>query len=113
MVGNKPSTIERDELSSSRERAMITADEEHITIEDNGVMLREIITEDLSNKINDDYSNLPPEKWLEKINELWQKGFKTEAEQNLNSFMKKYPDYPKNILLDVLHKDIILLDIIK
>jgi hypothetical protein len=113
MVGTKPSAEERDEQSSDRERAIITTDEEHIAVEDDVVMRREIITEDLGKKSNADYSNLPPEKWLEKINELWQKGFKTEAEQNLNSFMKEHPDYPKNILLDVLHKDIILLNIIK
>lgn len=40
------------------------------------------------------YVNLPPEKWLERIEELRKLGRLEEAKTNLAEFKKRYPDYP-------------------
>jgi len=39
------------------------------------------------------YINLPPEKWLERIEELRKQGRLEEARTNLTEFRKRYPDY--------------------
>ena len=40
------------------------------------------------------YVNLPPEKWLEQIEELRKQGKLEEAKTSLAEFKKRYPEYP-------------------
>jgi hypothetical protein len=40
------------------------------------------------------YANLPPEKWLEQIEELRKQGKLGEAKTSLAEFKQRYPDYP-------------------
>ena len=40
------------------------------------------------------YAELPPEKWLERIEELRKQGRPEEAKSSLTEFRKRYPDYP-------------------